>query len=270
MADFEIIPRYEWGARPPTSPLSPMTQPDGWVVHYVGGPMQQDPSLLQSKAAVHNLQEGAMNGSNGEVYIDIPYNFLVDLNGRIFEGRGWDFKNAANGSSNYNAHTWAVCVMMGPGDGDVGDKNRLTDEARLALAWLTKEGARRKAAVSYVKGHRDVYATHCPGDECYQFVPYLQAHLHDAPVDWAALARLADLQKRIIAKPLRAGEHRPAVKDVKKILHAKGYTRTDVTSDFYGSGMKLDVHQFKKDVKHPNTDGEVFGGPAFIALVQKK
>src|SRR5689334_5935283 len=102
MGNFTIIPRAEWGARPPTSPLSPMTQPDGWAVHYVGGPMQQDPTLAQSKSAVYNLQEGATSGANGETYIDIPYNFLVDLNGRIFEGRGWDFKGAANGSTNYN------------------------------------------------------------------------------------------------------------------------------------------------------------------------
>ncbi len=180
MTDFEIIPRAQWGAKPPRPPgLTYMTNPDGWVVHYVGGPMQQDPTYAQSVSAVYNLQQGAFDGDNGEVYIDIPYNFLIDLNGRIFEGRGWQYKSGANGSSNYNGHAWAVCVLMGPGDGKPLDKNHLTQEAKDALSWLTREGVSHSAATSYVKGHRDVYATHCPGDECYAFVPYLHAHLHD-------------------------------------------------------------------------------------------
>lgn len=179
MATFTIIPRSEWGAKPlrPGTSYSPMTQPDGWVVHYVGGACPQDPSIETSKALVRQLQEDAMNDPV-EKYIDIEYSFLIDLNGRIFEGRGWANKSGANGSSNYNGHAWAVCVLMGPGDGKPLDKNHLTQEAKDALSWLTREGARQKPAVSYVKGHRDVYATHCPGDELYAFVPVLNAHLH--------------------------------------------------------------------------------------------
>lgn len=266
MADFEIIPRNEWGAKPPKGPLSPMTNPDGWVVHYVGAPCQQDPTLLQSRSTVYNIQDHAMDGE----YTDIPYNFLVDLNGRIFEGRGWAWKSGANGSSNYNGHAWAVCLLMGPGDGDPTDKNHLTNEARAATAWLTREGAERRSAVSYVKGHREVYATHCPGDECQQFVPYLAAHLHDQPVDWAAIVALADWQKRVAANPLRRGQERPAVLTAKKLLHARGYTRSDLKSDLYGGDMAKDVERFKRDVKHPNHDGDVIAGPAATALITKK
>lgn len=178
MAEYEIIPRFEWGAKPPKDPgLSYMTNPDGWVVHYVGGPMQQDPTRAQSTSAVHNLQADAMS----EDYIDIEYNFLIDLNGLIFEGRGWQYKSGANGSSNYNGHAWAVCVLMGLDHGELGYQgvgNQLTQEAKDALSWLTREGVVHSAATSYVKGHRDVYATHCPGDQTYAFVPYLHDHLH--------------------------------------------------------------------------------------------
>lgn len=267
MADYTIIPRSEWGAKPPTSPLSPMTYPDGWVVHYVGGPCQQDPTLAQSKALVYNLQEGALNGSNGETYIDIPYNFLVDLNGRIFEGRGWAYKSGANGSTNYNSHAWAVCVLMGVGDGNPTDKNHLTDKARLALAWLTKEGYRRKPAVSYVKGHRDVYATHCPGDELYEYVPFLQAHLHDQPVDWNAIAKIAAWVQECTDHPLHAGETRTAVSHMKEWLALRGH---DVHNNkpYFGQHAVDANHAWKVQVNHANKDGEVFGGPAAHRIIQ--
>lgn len=269
MTDFEIIPRAEWGALPPKSAYSPMTQADGWVVHWVGAPCQQDPSLPQSKALVYNLQEGAFNGANGENYIDIPYNFLIDLNGRIFEGRGWANKSGANGSTNYNAHAWAVCILSGPG-------NTLTQEAKDALAWLTQEGARRVAAVSYVKGHRDVYATQCPGDEAYAYVPYLNAHLHDAeapPVDWAALAALVKLEQDVTAKPLKWKTHDPNVKPVKELLQKHGYDKVGLEHDptYYGDDMKRAVRDWKlKHASLANKDGKVCGGPCVHSLITEK
>ena len=271
MANFEIIPRAQWGAKPPTQPLSPMTQPDGWVVHYVGGPCPQDPTLDESQALVRRLQDGAFNGDNGETYIDIPYNFLVDLNGRIFEGRGFEFKSGANGSSNYNGHAWAVCVLMGVGDGNPTDKNHLTQAAKDALSWLTREGAQRSAAVSYVKGHRDVYATHCPGDEAYGFVSYLHAHLHDAApapaIDWKALAKLALWVHNVTENPLHAGETRPAVVSLKELLALRGF---DVGNrePLYGDNLVIAVTRWKVSVDHPNSDGYVFGGPAARRILQ--
>jgi len=270
MADYEIIPRAAWGAKPPTAPLSPMTQPDGWVVHYVGGPMQQDPTYAQSVSAVYNLQQGAFNGDNGEKYIDIPYNFLVDLNGRIFEGRGWDYKSGANGSSNYNGHAWAVCVLMGPGDGQPSDKNRLTQEAKDALSWLTREGAKRRPAVSYVKGHRDVYATHCPGDECYAYVSELNSNLHVVevvpPIDWHALEGIA---KFLNGLPVRLGDRGPVVASLNDLLILHGAPKT-LKGEAYGYRTRVWVNHLKVAWGWQNTDGKAVGKPFGHELVTHK
>lgn len=274
MADHEIIPRNEWSARLPKAPLTPMTNPDGWVVHYVGGPCPQDPTLQQSKALVYNLQGDAMADAK-EGYIDIEYSFLIDLNGRIFEGRGFANKSGANGSSNYNGHAWAVCVLMGPGDGKATDRNHLTQEAKDALLWLTQEGARRNAAVSYVKGHRDVFPTHCPGDELYAFVPQLQAHLHDPEphVDWHAVIELASWQQRVAARPLVQDEDpkhpkRPLdTHTMRALLKMQGYPIE--IDEVYGPKCVEFIHDFKKKRHGANTDGTYCGGWCAAQLLKK-
>jgi hypothetical protein len=274
MGNYQIVTRAEWGAAPPKAPLSPMTQPDGWVVHYVGALCPQDPTLQVSEALCRQLQADAFANTK-EGYIDIPYSFQIDLNGRIFEGRGFDNKSAANGSTNYNAHAWAVCVLMGPAAGEAGavKGNVLTTKAKDALTWLTQEGARRRAAVSYVKGHRDVYATHCPGDQTYAYVPTLNAHLHDpqvAPtVDWAALKVLYDWGVRI-SKPsgiLSYGQTSPDVKILNDLLIAKGYLQGVSSTNHYSINTVNAVKVLKVSKHLPNQDGTHAGAHVAKALL---
>ena len=259
---MEIIPRSEVPLAPPTAALTPMTQPDGWVVHYVGAVYPPTPTITQGKAQWARLQQGAFDGDNGETYIDIPYNFGIDLAGRIYEGRGWQFKGAANGSTNYNAHAWSVCVMCGPGQA-------ISDVVKAALSWLTQEGARRVAAVSYVKGHRDVYATACPGDPLYAYVPHLNAHLHDPQnvphVDWDAIAKLVKWQQRCKARPLTRGMNNPDVRVMNDLLAAHGYNR--VVGSGYGRRSEAAIYAFKVAKNLPNRDGKVCGGDCASALL---
>jgi hypothetical protein len=240
-----------------------MTQPDGWIVHWVGGKCAQAPTEENSKALWRNIQAESLAGIRGEHYIDIPYSFGVDLAGRILEGRGYGFKSGANGSSNYNGHAWAVCILSGPG-------NTLTQAAIDAVTHLTQDGAARAAAVSYVKGHRDVYATQCPGDEAYSHVGEWTSKLHApvlTPADWAAIAALAAWEKSVAADPLTFGstDQRNAV--MKQLLAKRGYD-VDVNTAVYGSKAAVAVALFKADKQLDNRDGKVCGADCAAALLK--
>jgi hypothetical protein len=247
-----------------------MRQPDGWVVHWVGGMCAQAPSFDESKATWQQIQRESMAGivrGDGHIdkYIDIPYSFGVDLAGRILEGRGLANKSAANGSLNYNAHAWAVCVLSGPG-------NQLTSQAINSVRLLTQESAGSNAAVSYVKGHRDVYSTACPGDEAYGQCPSWQSTLHAAPApspaDWAAIAKLAAWLKAVTAEPLTAGQKRPEVVTLKELLTKRGY-HVD-PGELYGDLVVAAVHDFKVKQHNPNTDGRVCGARCATDLLTKQ
>lgn len=258
-----IISRAECGLVPPVAPLSPMTQPDGWIVHWVGGKCVQAPTEADSIATWQGIQREALGHIRGENYIDIEYNFAVDLAGRVLEGRGFGFKSAANGSSNYNGHAWAVCVLMGPG-------NTLTQAAIDAVTALTQDGAARAAAVSYVKGHRDVYPTQCPGDDTYSHVGMWTSTLH-APAltaaDWAAIAALAAWEKSVSAYPLKVGtiDQRNVV--MKQLLAKRGYD-VDIHTAVYGSGAVIAIGLFKAEKKLANRDGKVCGADCAAALLK--
>lgn len=163
---MDIYSRTDWLARPPKS-TTPMGTPEGFVVHWVGsGGMNPAPTHDQTSAVLRGVQTYEMSRE----YVDIAYNFAVDPCGRVYECRGWDVRSGANGTTSSNAHAWAVVYVAGPGV-------PLTDDARRALRELTQAGAARHGAVSYVRPHRAVVSTACPGDELAAFCDDLSASL---------------------------------------------------------------------------------------------
>lgn len=207
MVDFEITPRGEVGLAPPRGGLSPFQYVDGIVVHYVGGnPMALNPTDAQSRATCRNIQHEAFNNTN-EGYIDIQYNHLIDPNGNIFEGRGFGFKSAANGSANYNGHALGVCVL-------IGVNQPITQACQDALIWYEHEAVRLYPMISYVKPHSEVapLGTFCPGDSGRVFVPVMSARLHETspPVPAPPAPPKPKPPEEEIDMVILVAEHRPA------------------------------------------------------------
>lgn len=83
---------------------------------------------------------------------------------RTFEARGDDRIPAAQ--FKHNTGTVAVCVVMRPGD-----------KLKLRTRWELVRNFRdlkRKKGITRLRGHRDVYATACPGDTLYGLLPWLR------------------------------------------------------------------------------------------------
>ncbi|EDY47753.1 peptidoglycan recognition protein I-beta [Streptomyces clavuligerus] len=106
-SELVIHARYRWGARPPrTVARVPWTSRTGFTVHYSAGPPTQTPRQIQN---YHMDSRG---------WDDIGYNFLVDRDGRIYEGRGWTVEGAH--ATGHNTSHIGVCFIGG--DGDAGPR----------------------------------------------------------------------------------------------------------------------------------------------------
>lgn len=146
---MDIISRGEWGARGPRSRSRVnWSQRTEFVVHYSEGPTDQ---------SVRSIQDFHMDGRG---WADIGYNFLVDVDGRIYEGRGWLVVGAH--APDHNTSGIGVCMIGRDGDA--------TADAKRSIRWVYDEAVRRKGGGLAKLGHRDVYATSCPGDQLYAWV----------------------------------------------------------------------------------------------------
>lgn len=146
---MDIISRAEWGARAPRA-RTPTTwgHRTEFVVHHSEGPTSQ---------SVRSIQDFHM-GTRG--WSDIGYNFLVDVHGRIYEGRGWLTVGAH--APGHNSSGIGVCMIGRDGDA--------TPAALRSIRWVYDEAHRRAGRSLKKLGHRDVYSTDCPGDQLYAWV----------------------------------------------------------------------------------------------------
>ncbi|WP_431781694.1 LysM peptidoglycan-binding domain-containing protein [Streptomyces chumphonensis] len=161
---MKLVSRSAWGARAYRSPAGATPYSGnrrGVKFHYLGTPYSDRPHG-QCAAYVRALQASHMDG-NG--WSDIGYSFVVCTHGYVYEGRGLDRRNSANGNSALNNQDYAVLLLVGS-KGLTKPTDAQLHGARDALEYVRREGP----AGSWVGGHRDGYATACPGDAVYGWV----------------------------------------------------------------------------------------------------
>ncbi|MEU7376530.1 peptidoglycan recognition family protein [Streptomyces albidoflavus] len=153
--------RAQWGARDYRQPngATPYSRKRrGVKLHYLGT-AYQDRNHLSCAAYVRQLQAQHMDG-NG--WSDIGYSFVVCTHGYVYEGRGLARRNSANGNTALNEQDYAVLLMVGS-SGLTKPTNAQLDGARDAIDYCRTKGG----AGTWLGGHRDGYATACPGDTVY-------------------------------------------------------------------------------------------------------
>ena len=145
----------EWGREirstpPKTGKITHLT------VHWVGS-TNYNRTPEQIPAGIKQIEQGQFR-ADGNLSA-ISYNFLVDKYGQIWEGRGYNYRNAANGRNANNTTSISVCVLVGRNDATptaetIGALRRL---------WQLASGQFGKPLI--VECHSDVRATQCPGPE---------------------------------------------------------------------------------------------------------
>ncbi len=151
---MNIIPRSEWGARPPKFQRRLYTLRGGWFWHWLGyvyPEQMSDPQILRSVQRIHMDVNG---------WSDIAYNFAIGRDLGVYELRGYDIAGGA--TRYYNNTSMAIVFLVGPGEEPTPEMYQ--------LAWELV--ATRPAIEDDVRGHKDVSATACPG-------PDIHAEIHN-------------------------------------------------------------------------------------------
>jgi hypothetical protein len=145
----------EWGRELRSTPPKPGTVTH-LTLHWVGS-SNYNRTPDQIPAGIKQIEQGQFR-ADGNLSA-ISYNFLVDKYGGIWEGRGYNYRNAANGKNANNTTSMSVCVLVGRNDATP------TAETIAALQRLWQAASGQFGRPLIVQCHLDVRATQCPGPE---------------------------------------------------------------------------------------------------------
>lgn len=154
----KFVTRSELGWPASAAPDQPTAK--GVKVHYLGSPWKAT-SHADCVAHVKEVRKSHL-ANKVENYSDIAYNLLVCPHGYIFEGRGKRKRTGANGNQTLNQAHYAVCALLGTSGSPT---QPMVEGIQDAIAYLRSNGAGKE-----VKGHRDGFATACPGEPLYALV----------------------------------------------------------------------------------------------------
>jgi len=151
-----IVSRKQWGAKPWRSTIYrvPMSEKRYFLVHYHGGRVRDQHGVEVPR----NIE--AIHLANG--WAGIGYNFAVDLDGTVYEGRGWD--GVGSQCPGRNRDGVGVYVAVG------GDQVPTQAALRSVRALRDELVSLRGGAGVREMGHKDGVATSCPGTFLYRWV----------------------------------------------------------------------------------------------------
>lgn len=154
---MDLVERDAWGAKPPRSTTTREAGSLlGGVLHWFGIP-DGPTDHARCDDVMRGVQAAHMADPN-EHYVDIAYNHVACLHGKVYVGRGFGVQAGANGTAEANRTRYAMCVMHGRGN-TVGS---FTAAVQDALRELHAEWARRGAGTSVIP-HGQITGSECPG-----------------------------------------------------------------------------------------------------------
>lgn len=213
---MDMVTRQEWGAVAPRGDYTRVSSTKGVKVHYTGGYVP--PRIVDDHrvcvAMVQQIQREHMAGAREVPYMDIGYSLVGCPHRKVFMGRGPHHLVAANGPGLNTGH-YAVLGLVG-NEGLTQPTAGLVDAIRDAIGYLRVNGNARNE----IKGHRDGYATACPGTALYNLVKSGQLEPHNAAVTRPASA---SARKPYPGRPLKDGSRGADVQTWQAKLKALGY-----------------------------------------------
>jgi hypothetical protein len=144
--------RFDWlGLRPFNGPRFNGPTCERIVIHYIGTPK----APRDFKPWMLNTHNATMARKPPYAYM---YNCAVDLDGVLWQGRGLDFRNAANKET--NPTTFSIVLGV---DGQNEANPKQIEAVRRAVAGVRAFCNKPLTII----GHRDVMPTSCPGEGIY-------------------------------------------------------------------------------------------------------
>jgi len=156
--NLTIISRSTWGWQPLSETL-PQHKIDKITIHHGGEFFPEDKDMIQY---LKNLQSWSRSEKK---WIDIPYHFMIDFKGNIYETRPINYPGDTNTDYDVRGHA-LICVV---GNYEVQKVNQDQLNALVNLVSFLKD--KFKVSENDIKGHKDyTNQTVCPGEDLYKYI----------------------------------------------------------------------------------------------------
>lgn len=157
-SSINIKPRSEWNASEPRS-YKPQV-PVRITIHHEGEVF--NPEKQSSEQHIKNIQTWGM--SEARNWSDIPYHFLIDFDGNVFEGR--NVFTAGETATEYNPEGHLLITCFGN-----FEEQKVTEKQLESLIKLTAYCCKKyQIDPATIKGHKDFAETLCPGKDLYRYI----------------------------------------------------------------------------------------------------
>ena len=123
------------------------------TLHHEGSPEPLRPTD-DPVAKLRGLQSWGVSDRN---WWDVPYHFLIDLDGKIYEGRDWHYMGETNTTYDPSGHL--LISILGNYNRQEPTQKQLDAIADL-MAWATKQF---NVPLDSIRGHYQYAQTDCPG-----------------------------------------------------------------------------------------------------------
>jgi LysM repeat protein len=160
---MKLVTRAQLGW--PASAAPTQTSTKGVKVHYEGTEVSTK-LLADHNACIAEWKAIRKShlANTKENYSDVAYNYAACPHGYLLEGRGIGKRTGANGNQDLNKAHYAIVGLVGS-EGLTKPTDAMLDAIRDGIELLRQHGAGDE-----IKGHRDGYATDCPGGPLYAWV----------------------------------------------------------------------------------------------------
>lgn len=156
-AGLQVVRRAEWGWAPLERSL-PEHEIERITVHHGGVDFPDDKDPVSHLLALQSWSRSDKD------WIDIPYHFMIDRQGRIYETRPINFPGDTN--TEYDPAGHALVEVMGHYEHQVLSEAQL-DAMVAVVAFLAREFG---VPLENLRGHKDYADTTCPGENVYRYL----------------------------------------------------------------------------------------------------
>lgn len=153
----DIISVKEWGGKEPTGSIKEH-EIEYITIHHAGVEMPEDADPVQKLIGLQNFSQNDKN------WIDIPYHFSIDLDGKIYENRPLKYPGDTN--TEYDPTGHALIQVLGNYEVQKVNEKQLESLAHLT-AWLAEQYDIPTDKIATHKDYSD--QTVCPGADLYKY-----------------------------------------------------------------------------------------------------
>ena len=155
------MPRKDWLAAPEKKPLPKLTNnpPPFVIIHHT-----YTPACISEADCIYVARVIQQHDMKDLDYDDVSYNFFVATNGKIYEGRGWEF--AGQHTPDYDHKSIGIALI-----GDFNHDEPTNQQIEATLKLLDAGLIHNKLAKDYkLVGAKQVMKTDSPGDKLYEVI----------------------------------------------------------------------------------------------------